>query len=229
MNVFLWDSYEEGEINDKIKYWVDLWEDLIENFNNDSYGLNLVNPHLILMDIIDEIKFNRLKNSKNKEYFLKTLGVMLKSDPVIKNSFKSDFTLIIKELQSNRLEYFLQLCEDIVKLFQEGLYFNKSFDELKKILLNSKMEKEDEKNISIISQNLIVEFTLIGYSLDEIKKFPSYIFDKYDIIEGGEGELLSTKFPIKIKSEDFKEGDDFNLINYNEAFKTEINSLTTLV
>ena len=88
MNVFLWDSYEEGEINDKIKYWVDLWEDLIENFNNDSYGLNLVNPHLILMDIIDEIKFNRLKNSKNKEYFLKTLGVMLKSDPVIKNSFK---------------------------------------------------------------------------------------------------------------------------------------------
>lgn len=134
MNIFLWDSYEEGEINNKIKYWVDLWEDLIENFDNDSYGLNLVNPNLLLMDIIDEIRFNRLKNSGTKKFFLKEMGEMLKSDPIIKNFFKSDFTLIIKELESKRPpEYLLQLCEDISELFREELYFNQSCDFLKDI------------------------------------------------------------------------------------------------
>ena len=88
MNIFLWDSYEEKEINDKIKYWVDLWEDLIENFDNDSYGLKLINPNLLLKDIIDEIRSNRLNNSKNKKYFIAELGIMLKSDPIIKNHFK---------------------------------------------------------------------------------------------------------------------------------------------
>ncbi|MCD4840653.1 MAG: hypothetical protein K8R08_01375, partial [Methanosarcinales archaeon] len=77
--MFLWDSYEEVEINDKTKYWVDLWEDLIENFDNDSYGLSLVNPHLLLKDLIDEIRFNRLKNPKIKTYFIEKLGLMLVS------------------------------------------------------------------------------------------------------------------------------------------------------
>lgn len=227
MNIFLWDSYEEGEINNKIKYWVDLWEDLIENFDNDSYGLNLVNPNLLLMDIIDEIRFNRLKNSGNKFFFLTKMGKMLKSDPIIKKFFKSDFTLIIKKLNSNRPpEYLLQLCEDISELFKEGLYFNQSCDFLKDLLINSTWNQEDEENISLISQNLIVEFILIGYSLNSIKNLPSNLFDKYSTIGAEDDKLLVTKFPLNLKSEDFQTGEDFNKSDYNEAVKHEIASLS---
>lgn len=227
MNIFLWDSYEEGEINNKIKYWVDLWEDLIENFDNDSYGLNLVNPNLLLMDIIDEIRFNRLKNSGNKFFFLTKMGKMLKSDPIIKKFFKSDFTLIIKKLNSNRPpEYLLQLCEDISELFKEGLYFNQSCDFLKDLLINSTWNQEDEENISLISQNLIVEFILIGYSLNSIKNLPSNLFDKYSTIGAEYDKLLVTKFPLNLKSEDFQTGEDFNKSDYNEAVKHEIASLS---
>lgn len=227
MNIFLWDSYEEGEINNKIKYWVDLWEDLIENFDNDSYGLNLINPNLLIMDIIDEIRFNRLKNSGNKNFFLTKMGKMLKSDPIIKKFFKSDFTLIIKELNSNRPpEYLLQLCENISELFKEGLYFNQSCDFLKDLLINSTWNQEDEENISLISQNLIVEFILIGYSLNTIKNLPSNLFDKYSTIGAEDDELLVTKIPLNLKSEDFQAGGDFNKIDYNEAVINEIASLS---
>ena len=227
MNIFLWDSYEEGEINSKIKYWVDLWEDLIENFDNDSYGLNLVNPNLLLMDIIDEIRFNRLRNSGNKNFFITKMGKMLNSDPIIKKLFKSDFTLIIKELNSNRPpEYLIQLCEDISELFGEGLYFYQSCDFLKGLLLNTTSNQDDEKNISLISQNLMVEFILIGYSLNTIINFPSNLFDKYTTIGSEDDELLITKFPLNLKSEDFQDGEDFNKNDYNEAIKHEIKSLS---
>ena len=227
MNIFLWDSYEEGEINNKIKYWVDLWEDLIENFDNDSYGLNLVNPNLLLMDIIDEIRFNRLKNSRNRKKFIIEMRKMLKSDPIIKNFFKSDFTLIIKELESKRPpEYLLQLCEDISELFSEELYFNQSCDFLKDILINSNWNQDDEENIYLISQNLMVEFILIGYGLNTIKNLPSNLFDKYTTIVAEDGELLITKFPLNLNSEDFQDGEDFNKNDYNEALKKEIKSLS---
>ena len=48
MDMLLWDTYQANEINEKIKYWVDLWEDMISNFNKNRYGLTLINPHLIL-------------------------------------------------------------------------------------------------------------------------------------------------------------------------------------
>jgi len=227
MNIFLWNSYEEGEINNKIKYWVDLWEDLIENFDNDSYGLNLVNPNLLLMDIIDEIRFNRLKNSRNCEFFLTQMGKMLKLDPIIKKSFKSDFTLIIRELESKHPpEYLLQLCEDVSELFREGLYFNQSCDFLKDILINPMWNQDDEENISLISQNLMVEFILIGCGLNRIKNLPSNLFDKYTTIGVEDDELLITKFPLKLSPDDFQDGEDLNKNDYNEAIKNEIKSLS---
>jgi len=227
MNIFLWNSYEEGEINNKIKYWVDLWEDLIENFDNDSYGLNLVNPNLLLMDIIDEIRFNRLKNSRNSEFFLTQMGKMLKLDPIIKKSFKSDFTLIIRELESKHPpEYLLQLCEDVSELFREGLYFNQSCDFLKDILINPMWNQDDEENISLISQNLMVEFILIGCGLNRIKNLPSNLFDKYTTIGVEDDELLITKFPLKLSPDDFQDGEDLNKNDYNEAIKNEIKSLS---
>jgi hypothetical protein len=82
MDMLLWDTYQANEINEKIKYWVDLWEDLISNFNKNRYGLTLINPHLILRDIIDEIEDNKLKNKENKKYYNKQLNHIIKSNLV---------------------------------------------------------------------------------------------------------------------------------------------------
>jgi hypothetical protein len=44
MERLLWKNYPPGEINEKIEYWVDLWDDLITHFTKTHYGLELVNP-----------------------------------------------------------------------------------------------------------------------------------------------------------------------------------------
>lgn len=33
MNPFLWEKYTITEVNEKIRYWVDLWESLIDNLS----------------------------------------------------------------------------------------------------------------------------------------------------------------------------------------------------
>ncbi|MEK5215268.1 hypothetical protein [Psychrobacillus sp. FSL H8-0487] len=112
MEIFLWDKYGE-EVNEKTKYWVDVWVDLIDNYNKNAYGLKLINPHIIINEIIDEIISNKMRNKENKSYLLKQINIFLESDKVIIQKYKSEFITIreywiyVKILDTKRLSFFL--------------------------------------------------------------------------------------------------------------------------
>lgn len=53
-----------GEINEKIEYWIDVWNDLITHFTKTHYGLELANPHVALIVLIDEIEHNELVTAR---------------------------------------------------------------------------------------------------------------------------------------------------------------------
>lgn len=227
MNLFLWDSYSENEITEKTKYWVDLWEKIIEDFSEYSYERELVNPHLLLNNLIDEVKYNNLKNKENNNYLIKKFNDYVTNDPVIKKSLKNDFILIINELKnSKRFEYFILLCEQTKEYFQKGTYFKESCDVLKQIILNSEWKENEEEAISQISQSLIIELILEGYSIEKIKTIPENLFDKYEIRKLNSKEFVQTKYPSSLNLKMFYECDIFNQNSYNEALKTEIDSLT---
>ena len=174
METFIWENYNKDEVNDKIKYWVDLWEDLISYFNVNSYGLKLINPQLILLDTIDEIESNQfVKNKENKKYFYEKISQILEVDEVRRN------------FDSNRILFLSQLCKKALSIFRSGEYFEKSFQELKKIMLEKNWNANDERKIYYLSQVLIIELLLRGYNLEEIKDFPKSIFDKYSFFKVG--------------------------------------------
>lgn len=224
MDMFFWDTYRENEINEKIKYWVDLWEDLISNFNKNQYGLTFINPHLILRDIIDEIEDNKLKNKENKNYYNEQLDHIIKSDLVIKNTFLTDFSLIKRELNSHRIFYLLQLCKSVKKIFEQGNYFKESLATLKNILFDPSFKQEDKDAIKLICQNLILEFVLKSYSLKTIEKFPRNLFDKYHF----QDKTLITNFPHKVSGKEYRKGELFDEDAFNRDVKLEIDSLSIL-
>ena len=228
MNLFLWDTYNDGEITEKTKYWADLWEEIIDEFSNSLYGNELVNPHLLLMNLLDEIRYNKLQSKRNNTYFLNKIRYFLKTDKVIKKSFNTDFKLIVGELsqKSQRFEYFILLCEQTIESFQNGIYFKESCDLLKKIILSTKWEDGDENEIALISQNLIIELILTGYSIKEIKKIPQNIFDKYELIDTDSGEILRSKYPLSIHTKEYTKDGVFDEASYKEAAKAEIDSLS---
>lgn len=219
MQMYIWDNYESNEITDNIRYWVDLWEDLIEHFTEKLYGLSLENPRLLIRDIIDEIEFNDFKNSENKKYFQAITDEILKSDPAIQNILKTEWTLLRREFGSQRWIYLKQVCRGLLIKFEDGTYFKETSRILKNILLTNKPEIQ---MIRLLSQNLIVEFLHKEYSLKTIKDFAANIFDNYRIADGH----LITKFPHTCDWNAFMKNEVFDKEAFHQAVFAEIDQVS---
>lgn len=219
MELFLWDDFKDGEINEKIKYWVDIWGELIKNFNKNSYGLNLSNPHIVIKDIIDEIEFNKMRNKENKAFLLKQVNSFLKNDKLIKDCYKVEFESIREYLNSDKHEYLLVICKQVKKAFEGNRYFKELYSRLKKTLLNGDEGEEIFREINSISRSLIVELVLKGFHLDSIKRMPVGIFQNYMVIENG---CIIPQYPYH--GLDFKDFKDEK--TYSEVVREKIDNLT---
>lgn len=226
MDYNLFTQYEEGEINDKIRYWAESWDDYLDDLEKCSIKCTFESPHIVLLQLLDEVQNNQLNNPNLKKYFVGTIGSFLKTDYVIKRDFRSDFTLIVKELsKENRLGYLKSLCISILTNFNSGVYLNKNCDMLKQILLDNHWNPDDDKKIGQISKKVIIEFLLRGYSIKSLRLFPKKIFSKYTIFEQGK-KIITTDFPTGIDWKKFELLEGFNQEAYNNAIIEKINSLT---
>ena len=201
---------ENSEI--KIKFWIELWEDLINNFLKRSFGLTLYSPHILIEDIIVEIEENQFRNKENKKYFYSSLSDFLKNDEVIRKNFKAEFTLLRKDFNSDKTNYTLALSKKINESFKKGIYFKKTLALTEEILLEDKeLDIEFVNKINYYSQSLIVELIRKSYALEDIKKFIKNVFDNYHYLH----ETLITNFPHQVDYSDYE--NDNGKINYKKA------------
>lgn len=220
MDPFLWDNYTLQEVNEKVRYWVDMWELLIENLNDPSLGLVFMNPHLLVRHIIDEIVFNNFQNPENRAYFKRQLEYFTEADPATKKLFATDLSLIRREFGGLRLSYLLQLCRNVDIAYSKSNYIDELFVLLRTQLRNATWNPGNEEMIRTISECMIVELVLIGYSLESIRAFPANTFDRST---GFAFHRMSTS---SIKQNDFIEDGIMNVAAYREAIKTEVDNLT---
>lgn len=201
---------ENNEI--KIKFWIELWENLINNFLKRSFGLTLYSPHILIEDIIVEIEENQFRNKENRKYFYSKLSDFLKNDDVIKNYFNSEFTLLRKDFNSDKNNYILALSKKINESFKKGIYFKKTLSLTEDILLeNTELDIEFVNKINYYSQSLIVELIRKSYALEDIKKFLKNVFDGYHY----QHESLITDFSHQVNYSDYKNDDE--KIDYKKA------------
>src|SRR4051812_3109908 len=106
----VWYEHREGEINEKIRYWVDRWQELIENFNLNSYGLQLSSPHLLIKGIWDEIRDNDLRSAETRKVFKAELSRVLREDLIVQERWKVEFANLIKQFDKSDLLYLSTIC-----------------------------------------------------------------------------------------------------------------------
>jgi hypothetical protein len=208
----------------KIKFWNELWEDLIGNFLKKSYGLTLYSPHILIEDIIVEIEENQFKNKANRKYFYSKISEFLDTDLVIQKHLKSEFSLLRKDFNSDKVNYVLSLSKKINESFKKGIYFRKTLALTEKILLeDSELDIEFVNKINYYSQALIVELIRKSYDLEDVKKFLKNIFDHYHY----HGDSLITDFPHGVDYSKFKDKEgNIEFALAEEKVKNIIDKLT---
>lgn len=220
MNPFLWDGYTAAEVNDKIRYWVDLWETLIDERDDLSTGFNLSNPHLLVRDIIDEVVFNRFQNPDNRAHFQKCLESFAANDPATKKLFATDLALIRREFGGNRLSYLLQLARAVDQAYSVSTYLPELYSALRAIFADPAWKDGEAEAIKVISQCLIVELLLKGYSLDTIKGFPARLFDRTV------GLHFHHDFPLNVDQAAFVRNGQLDIPAYRAAVQAAVDALT---
>lgn len=216
-----------NEINldggNKVAYFYNLWRELIENFNKTSYGLQLRNPQVVLRDIIDEVEYNDFRNNDNKKFFQGEIDNIVKNNFIIKRKYKTEFEMIRKKFNENKF-YLMKLCEQAIKIFTNGDYFLDLHRELKDILLEEEWGEHDKEKIQLLTEHIIVEFIIKGYTLETIEGLIKNIFKSYNYITK---KLVSTNIPfMKTCYEDYMQEDQLNEEEYSKALIEEISKLS---
>jgi hypothetical protein len=241
LNVF-GDDYTPGEITEAIYNWVYVWEEIAGTLSYNPYRLSFTSPHVLLLDMVEELNFNKMQFQNNWNHFRIQSNEIIGSDPVIEKFFASEFSLLAKQLHNPKFpDYILTLCKNILEIFDNGIYFQKNLELLKGILLDSTFSERNKNAILILSQNLILELFLNGYELESIAEMPFHIFSKYEEFklnsdkstpDNGEPEntsrdsIITTNFPVAVKPDAFNIKGKFDQTAYDKAKKAEIDSLT---
>ncbi|HEX7517282.1 MAG TPA: hypothetical protein VF345_08345 [Chthoniobacterales bacterium] len=174
----VWLQWAPAETNEKVRYWVDRWQELVDNFNVNSYWLRLSSPHLLVLAIADEIEHNDLRNVETRKVFQKELGRILRDDLVVRNALTVEFGALIKNFDKPALLHLNTLCASVQPFFTSGDYFVQSVARLIAILLNDTWSQNDPVEIGRLSNSLIIEFLQASYHITTIRSIPAALFDK---------------------------------------------------
>lgn len=204
--------------NDIVQYWIESWNNLCEAFRDIRYEFLLINPHILINEIIDEIKSNQMQNKDNKTYLTNQLKSHASKDNVIKNNYSHEFSILVDNIDSQNLDYVMNICKIMLGYFEKGDYRLAIFNRLRELLFSEKeLEKIDEE-IKYLTQSLIVELFLKGYSVQTILNIPRHLFSEYKQINKN---AIVTQFPHNLDRSDFK-----NSKLYVKRLKEKLDTLT---
>jgi len=195
--------------NEKIKYFKNTWEGICDTINKPNLDFDIMTPHYLCLEILDEIEVNKSKNKSNNQYYLSRLNNYCSNENTIIGEIKNYFEILRREFQKPRDIILKQILNDVLGYFKKGYYFNILFEKLKLILFNSESLDLDKKiEIKKLSKHLIVEFILIGYNYKSIEKFISNVLSGYTIYE----DRFITNFPHGLEYDNYNDKE----VYYNE-------------
>jgi len=194
--------------NDKILYLKNIWEDICGNINKPNLDFDIMTPHYLCLEILDEIEVNKSKNKLNNQYYLSRLNDFYSNEQTIIGEIKNYFGILRRELQKPREIILKQILNDVLGYIKKGNYFNILFEKLKLILFSLELFDSNKKNeIKKLSKYLIVEFILQGYNYKSIEKFIRNILSGYTIYN----DNVITNFPHGIEYNNDKEAYDIKI------------------
>ncbi len=223
-----------NSLNSATHYFIEYWEDLWSGVSSKRDLLTSFNPRVVIKELSDEITFNKQGNKANEDFFKRTLGEYLKSDPGSQRRLKFHLQIMLKEfdLFRHRPLYLSQLCSAALKTFEELAYFEDCVTALFEMTNQPNLTATEKEKVRLIANHLIVEFREIGYTDEEIRKIPREIFSTIQYHPEG---FLSWDFPHSVSCEDWADkvklgeyGKELEELQADLSEKDRLHALLTL-
>lgn len=170
------------------------WDKLFRYYLKSEEGVKLNSLHLLILELIVEIKENNLRNTDNNNYFLRAIDALTENNDFVKNNLTTYLKFIKINLSQNRNDYVLEACNSIVEIFKSPQYFRGQVTTLSNLICD---ESEIDLNfytlLKLTLETIINELVLKGYAMKDIESMGENIFASFSINSEG---LFSTNFPI---------------------------------
>ena len=171
-------------VNPNITYFMKYWITVLTEFKNEvSNSINLITPQVIIMETINEIELNDLKDNWIKTYNKIILDDIDYIDFENSKNIRYKFHSLIINLDVSQKNS-LQLCSEIKKI-HDTIFIDEIIKKLKSLLSLEKINPKQKKIIKKLASYLIVKFLEKGFSKEEILMVPQKIFsEKFEVRNG---------------------------------------------
>lgn len=199
----------QAERTDKrLSYWDEVWKELCHSIQKGDICVKLLNPHMLILDILEEYELNKLKNKRNRMFFIRTIEIFLKDNLIVKQFFTKEYIILKDKLENKDYSCIYSLCQQINDFLLDRKYAHLVFKMLKGILMRP-AKADDYKKIKRLSLELITEFIIFDHSLPSVEFYVDNIFS-LDICN----DEINRHFIDNIKNhnfrlKDFKSEEDF--------------------
>lgn len=218
------------ESNEKLEFWADSWEESVDDLERQAGNFRLLSPHLLILDLTDEIENNQLSNKTARLYFQQQISSYCSTDSIIFNLMREELTLVRRGFGNDHVGQMLQACRKALRRFENGEYFQSLANKLFETVIAPEWEKDDDLLIIGLNEQLILEFLFKGYSLKTIRRMPRNVLSKYDEFDDDGTIYPNTNFPHGVDYQEIERniaGDTTSSQHlYNKSVKGVIDNLT---
>ena len=180
----------DNELNEKQKYFIECFDFKANQYLNYSSDFCILDSNMIIDLIIEELNENN--NDRNLKFFREKLGDFLKKDIILQEQYGDIIKKIIEHILSDK--YFtLELCKKIKNEYKNGKYAKLCYKRIIKLINSNNSLDSVKDEIKYLTNVLIIELAIYGYSPKKISELILDIFDDYHIYENG---IFSSKFPL---------------------------------
>ena len=192
-------------ITEPIEYWKKYWSHYVGKLSEkDNSGAILDSPHILIDTIISEIEYNDLRNTENRKYFIESLGIYKKKDPVFEALYGQKVKLLINSLNHPECAgYASSICKHIIEDMETGHYFDHLVSYLLDLIEHiQKFSYQEKKKIDTCTELIVAEFVSKGFWIEDINN----IIDKeLNVFFDASGNIVYAENTYKnLKKEDFE-------------------------
>lgn len=207
------------ELNEKEKYFIEYFFFKANQYLKNSSDFCVLNPNVVINLIIEELNANN--NTRNLKFLKEKLGSFLKKDTILKEKYGEIIKKILEHIISDK-EFTLELCKKIKSELKDAQYAKLCCRNVINLLKSNEILQHEKEEIKYLTDTLIVEFAIYGYSPNKISEILEEIFDDYEIYDNN---FLSTDFPVpnRLKNEPIERKADYmNKLTIDDRFETLI-------